>query len=99
MPDSDQNPIGMTGVGRRRRRAARALIAAAVFVMVLPLALFLAGPQTTGGMQRSSAIADIVSFLVIGCGVGGMLLGLAWIIRIYRADPEPDESSFRFRDF
>jgi hypothetical protein len=50
-------------------------------------------------MQRSSAIADIVSFLVLGGGVGGMLLGLAWMIRIYRADPEPDESSFRFRDF
>jgi hypothetical protein len=50
-------------------------------------------------MHRSNAVADIVSFLVIGGGVGGMLLGLAWMIRIYRADPEPDESSFRFRDF
>jgi hypothetical protein len=30
-------------------------------------------------------------------GAGGYVVGLAWMIRIYRADPEPDQRSWRYR--
>lgn len=30
-------------------------------------------------------------------GAAGYLIGLGWMIRIYRADPEPDEPTWRYR--
>jgi len=89
----------MTVLGRKRRRIARALLVDGVLLIVLPALLFISAPPTIGGMHRTSLLVDIVSFLVIGGGVAGMLFGLVWMIRIYRSDPEAHESSFRYRDF
>ena len=30
-------------------------------------------------------------------GVVGIIVGLVWMIRIYRADPEPDQHAWRYR--
>jgi hypothetical protein len=39
---------------------------------------------------------DEVSLIV---GLAGMAFGLAWTIQIHRADPEPGERAWRYRDF
>ena len=37
------------------------------------------------------------TYLFYGLGVVGVIGGLAWMIRIYRADPEPDQHAWRYR--
>ena len=34
-----------------------------------------------------------------GIGVAAYVVGLAWMIRIYRTDPEVGESPWRYREF
>ena len=70
----------MTGRGLRGRRAGRAIIVATVLVLLVFALLLVAQPQTIGVMRRSSVLADVVSFLVIGGGFGGILFGLAWML-------------------
>lgn len=35
-------------------------------------------------------------WMLAGLAVG--ILGFAWMVRIYRADPEPDQHAWRYRD-
>jgi hypothetical protein len=35
----------------------------------------------------------------LGVGAAGIIVGFAWMIRIYRADPEPDQRVWRYREF
>ena len=36
--------------------------------------------------------------LILGVAVAGFAMGLIWIIRVSRADPEPDQRAWRYRD-
>jgi hypothetical protein len=40
-----------------------------------------------------------LEFAVVGLGVLGILIGEALLLRIVRADPEPDQGAWRYRDF
>lgn len=83
---------------RRGRRVARALFAEAIFLIWLLAFLIFIGPQTMGGpMMRPSGFAAAVGMIVLGAGVLGLVIGLAWMWRILRADPEPDSRSWRYR--
>lgn len=31
-------------------------------------------------------------------GIGGVAVGLVWMVRVYRADLEPDQRAWRYRD-
>jgi hypothetical protein len=39
----------------------------------------------------------IGSKVITALGVVGPIVGLVWMIRIYRADPEPDQHAWRYR--
>jgi hypothetical protein len=33
---------------------------------------------------------------LLGIAVAGILIGFTWMVRIYRADPEPDQRAWRY---
>jgi hypothetical protein len=87
-----------------RVKAARWLARAELlvgFASVLLFAfLFLAAPWFTGGAGPSESwiLRQAPTALAV-VGIMGVVLGLVWMVRIYRADPEPSERYWRFRRF
>lgn len=80
--------------GQRGRRIGRAMIALAVMFVFLGVFLFVAAPGYMGGpMTRVPFWYDALPVL----GVVGIVVGLVWMVRIHRADPEPDQHAWRYR--
>ena len=80
---------------RRGRRLARMMFAAAIIALAVYAFLFVAAPNFTDGFYNPGPIG----LLVPAIGVAALAVGLVWMIRILRADPEPDAKSWRYRDF
>jgi type IV secretory pathway TrbD component len=85
----DSLPIGMTGRGLRGRRTARLMFVSAIAPGALVALLILTAPQTMGPDPGPSVQ------LFAAAGVVLYVLGVAWMIRIYRRDPEAHESFWR----
>lgn len=92
----------MRDLERRRRRldGARFLIRAELVIAVAaPLVvalLFVLAPGLTGrGMSEPSLVERLLPW----AGVAGWILGLVWIIRLSRPEPEGGERTWRYRDF
>jgi hypothetical protein len=82
----------MTGRGRRGRRIARGLILLAVAYGIATLVFWIAQPAFMAMFEAWYApLLPVV-------GIASYFLGLGWMIWIYRADPEPDARSWRYRD-
>jgi hypothetical protein len=79
----------------RGRRLARLMFAAALIPLAVAAFFFVAAPNFTGGFYDPGPIG----LLVPAIGVAALVVGLAWMVRILRADPEPDAKSWRYRDF
>jgi hypothetical protein len=79
---------------RRGRASARGLFAAGLVVLAFVTLLFLNLPNPIGTLAEPGLIDRIAP----GIGILGILVGLAWMWRILRADPEPDTSAWRYRD-
>jgi hypothetical protein len=90
--------VSSWSVGRRGRAIARSMIVVAGALIPLMLFYLVAGPGSMGGPMfepRYFGLTLHAATLVLG--FGGMAAGLGWMIRIYRADPEPDEPTWRYR--
>jgi hypothetical protein len=92
----------MDDVERRRRRldSARFLIRAELAIaLAAPLILaflYIAAPGNIGGgMFAVPWFIDAVPWVA----AAGVIVGVAWMIRLSRADPEAGERSWRYRDF
>lgn len=87
----------MTGRGLRGRRRARSLLLVAIAICAVfdGLLLVPAANVMRPMFESSPSIADWVPAV----GLVAQALGLAWMIRIDREDPEPNASSFRFGRF
>jgi len=83
----------VTGHGLNGRRVARRMIAIAIALDAVVAWLLLQAPRGTGGGW--SAPPSVVLWLVPLIGVVTNVIGLVWMIRIYRADPEARPSSWR----
>jgi drug/metabolite transporter (DMT)-like permease len=94
---TDSLPAGMTGRGLRRRRMARFMFVVAIVPAVL-VALLLMSPSNGHGFQTGDP-GLLVWAIVIGAGILGYVVGLALMIRIYRADPEAHRSFWRSRRY
>jgi Flp pilus assembly protein TadB len=84
----------MTGRGLQGRQQAQALLFIGFAVVVLEVVFFVSQPNFMRPMFNEPP--PIVGWLIPVAGVAVQVLGLAWMIRIYRADPEGHASSFRF---
>jgi hypothetical protein len=80
---------------RRGREIARGLVTAVLVVLAFVTLLFLNLPNTMGGPSFEPSLTE---WIMPGLGVLGIVVGLAWMVRILRADPEPDSSAWRYRD-
>ena len=74
----------------RGRALARNMFGATVFVLLMAGFLFVAAPNFTSPSWSPGPVIVLVPAI-------GILIGLAWMIRILRADPNPDAKAWRYR--
>lgn len=93
MPLRPEDNVGDVARGRRGRTIGRAMIIFAALVLPASvLILFIAAPGFTGGSIGATEPPPIE---LVGAAI--YILGLGWMIRIYRANPEPDQGAWRYR--
>jgi Flp pilus assembly protein TadB len=83
----------MTGRGLRGRQQARLMLIAAVLPNVLVAFLYIARPNYMRPMFDGPLA--IWTWLVPAIGIVIDVVGLGWMIRIYRTDPEAGRSAWR----
>jgi hypothetical protein len=86
--------------GQRGRATGRAMIALAIVAIGVTVLMLISAPGTMGGTMYDTppSLGPIpVGVLLALIGVVGPIVGLVWMIRIHRADPEPDQHAWRYR--
>ena len=74
------------------------LVVAGVLVFVVEPFLFVAAPGTMGpGPMSGPGIRGDAGPALLGLIVLAQLLAFGWMLRIHRANPEPDQSNWRYR--
>ena len=85
---------------QRRLRRAHVLIRAELAIAcVVPLFagfVYIAAPNFGGGM---SGPPPLMETLVPLFAMGLFIVGMVWMIRLSRPDPEPGERTWRYRDY
>jgi hypothetical protein len=79
--------------GQWGRVIAKAQLAFATMSLFAAAFLWVVAPGLTSpmfGYHFSVAVLPIAGF-------AGLIVGLVWMIRIYRASPEPDQQAWRYR--
>ncbi len=89
--------------GQRGRWIGRLLLAGAVGVVAVDAFLYVAAPKFMGGEPmfiNPGGSGDGVpsGVILLGVVVVMIVVGLVWMIRIHRADPEPDQHAWRYRE-
>ena len=69
-------------------------ITALVGFVIAPF-LYVAAP---GGVEPMFSAHEWQENALVAIAVAGMLIGFAWMVRIYRAEPEPDQRAWRYRE-
>jgi hypothetical protein len=95
--DLDEFMAESNARAHRGRRLARAMFAAALMALAIPAFFFIAAPNgpTAMYLQEPPALHAAIPFV----GVAGIVIGLVWMVRIFRADPEPENAKgWRYRD-
>ncbi len=90
LPPSESTKVDLAAA----RRMARALLIAAIAMPAVVVILWVLQPGGFHGMFYEPPWYEVALPWV---GVAGYIFGLTWMIRIYRADPEPDERTWRYR--
>jgi NADH:ubiquinone oxidoreductase subunit K len=94
--DTTRGPAPNTTVGQRGRRIARGLIVLAIAWGLAALLLWVAQPGFVDPMFVQPQSFEIPLPIA---GVASYFIGLGWMVRIYRAQPEPGERTWRYRDY
>ena len=76
------------------RKTARSMLLLVIGLGILGFVMLLAAPGFIGGMMYEP---PWYAAALPWAGPAIYLIGLGWMIRIYRADPEPDETTWRYR--
>ena len=87
----------MTGLGLERRRMARGILIATIALDAMLAALILMAPSSMGGdfPPFPEPHGNSLGTIMLAVGGGLHLVGLAWMVRIVRADPEGGRSNWR----
>jgi hypothetical protein len=94
LADLDELMAKSNAKARRGRASARGLFGAVLLLLAFVAFLFLSMPSTIGPYFEPG----LIEWIGPGLGILGILVGLAWMVRILHADPEPDSSAWRYRD-
>lgn len=74
------------------------MIALAVVVgIILPAYLSVATPGFMGPGPMMTTPSSLWYSALPWVGMVGVIVGLVWMVRIHRADPEPDQKAWRYR--
>ena len=79
---------------RSGRLLARQMFGGTLFILLLGGFLFVAAPNT--GNVRFFDPGPI-AVVVPAAGILGIIVGLGWMIRILRSNPNPDAKAWRYR--
>jgi hypothetical protein len=90
-PDANAQVESVFHDSWRRAQHGRIVARLMMWVTVLMAAFVFLGPPLVDPMSGGT---DPRPFLV---GLGGVIVGLAWMVRILRADPEPDRDGWLYR--
>jgi Flp pilus assembly protein TadB len=72
----------------------QAMIAIAVIAIAGTTLLALTAPRFIDPMFLEPPVG---SYVLTALGVVGLIVGLIWMVRIYRGAPEPDQHAWRYR--
>jgi len=92
----------MTDLERRRRRLDRSRNLVRIefaIAVVAPLVVGFLVIAAPGGSTPMFWRPSLLETLLPWAGPAAYVVGLAWMIRIYRTDPEVGESPWRYREF
>ena len=81
--------------GQLGRQIGRAMIALAVGGIALTAFMLISAPTMMGGGPMTGTPVWTYAFYALG-GLG-VVVGLVWMVRIHRADPEPERHAWRYR--
>jgi uncharacterized protein YjeT (DUF2065 family) len=90
--------------GQRGLAIGRLLLAVAVGVVLVEGFVYVAAPKSTGvepvfGNPAGSVDGGVpAGLLTLAVAIVLVVVGLVWMIRIHRADPEPDQRNWRYRE-
>ena len=84
----------MTGRGLQGRRQAQSILLVAILMDALA-ALILLTPSTTMGGAMMPVPGFPTGSIILAVGMALNVMGIAWMVRILRADPEGGRSSWR----
>jgi drug/metabolite transporter (DMT)-like permease len=93
--DTTRGPALKTTDGQRGRRIARGLIVLAIVYGLVAVFVYVAQPWF---MDPMSGVPQEWSPLPI-FGIASYFIGFGLMVRIYRAQPEPGQRSWRYRDY
>ncbi|MEK6719923.1 MAG: hypothetical protein AABZ33_04535 [Chloroflexota bacterium] len=85
---------------QRARYLARLELTIALLASGVTAFLFFAAPSFFGSpMDLSDEPPPFLTGQMVtsGFGIAGIIFGLVWMVRIYRADPEPDQRNWLYR--
>ena len=97
--DVDPDDAGGLTPGQRGRWIGRAMIAGACVAIASVAYLYVEITSASSPMFRTPPdlfglpVGDVMSMV----GLVGAIVGVLWMIRIHRADPEPDQHAWRYR--
>ena len=94
--DLDEFMAESNARAKRGRALGRMMILGALVVLAIPAFFFIAAPNFTAMSLHEPGALQVALPVV---GVAGLVIGFVWMVRIFRADPEPDAKSWRYRDF
>jgi hypothetical protein len=81
------------------RQSARSLLLFAGLLVYFAISGHIAAPHTMGTLREGETVASIpISDLPTVLGLVGMVVGLGWMWRIYRAPTRFEGAHWRFRD-
>jgi hypothetical protein len=85
----------VTGRGLWGRRIAGLTLLAALALDAMVVLLFVTAPPNDGPMFYVPEEMVRLGLLIPAAGISLNIVGLAWMLRIYRADPERHDSAWR----
>ena len=96
--DRREAGLAMRRLPTRRWIVTRTEFAIGVLAALVFPFLAVASPSYMGGgMRPPGLLSDLLSALPVAIGIVGVVVGLAWMVRILRQDPESGPSHWRYR--
>jgi hypothetical protein len=97
--DLDEFMAESNARAKRGRALGRMMIYGVLVVLAFAAFLWIAAPNGPSAMYLQEPEPRALELALPFVGVAGLVIGLAWMVRILRAHHEPETKGWRYRDF